>query len=249
MLLALAGEVPGEDFDHQHRAWGQVLRAHVQDGLADYAGLKAARDGLDAYLDLLASVSEARFARWRSEEQQAFLINLYNAATVHLIIDHYPVGSIKEIGSLLKGPWSQPVVRLFSEKVTLDHVEHERLRKTYDEPRIHFALVCAAKGCPPLRSEPYVPDRLDEQLEDQGRKFLGTPGRNFVDGKNRTLHLSPIFKWYATDFEKKAGSVMAYVRPFFSKEVSEKLGRGDFDIAYTNYDWSLNDSKSADSPR
>ena len=138
-------------FDQSHSRFDRVLKKFVKDGLVDYAGLKANPGELRRYLDELSTPSEMDFGRWMEKEQLAFLINLYNATTLRLIVDHYPVKSIKDIGNLWKGPWDQPVVRLFGRKVTLNTIEHDILRKNYEEPRIHFALVCAARGCPPLR--------------------------------------------------------------------------------------------------
>ena len=188
----------------------------------------------------VASVAEPDFKRWTEPQQLAFLINAYNAYTLQLIIDHHPVKSIKDIGGLLKGPWDQPVVRLFGRTLTLNHLEHEIIRKDYPDPRIHFALVCAARGCPPLRDEVYVADRLEEQLDDQARQFLATPAKNRVDAGTRTVYLSPIFKWYGADFEKKHGSVLAALQPYWPKASASALAQGGFKIRYTDYDWSLN---------
>lgn len=245
--LILAGLIAccqAEAFDHSHQLLSDILKQHVKDGVVNYAGLKAGRRELDRYLGRLAAAPEREFTNWSQPQQIAFLVNLYNAATLQLILDHYPVKSIKDIGSLLKGPWKQPVVRLFGQSVTLDHVEHEILRKKYEDPRVHFALVCAARGCPPLRTEAYAAERLEDQFEEQGRKFLSSPHKNHVDAANQTVYLSPIFKWFGDDFVKKSGSVLAFVRSYFPEE-TQKLIREEFTIRYTDYDWSLNDSAAA----
>src|ERR1051326_887668 len=212
-------------FDHSHALFDKVLKAHVKDALVNYPALKASPKDLNAYLDQLAGVSEADFQKWTEKQQLAFLINLYNAATLRLITDNYPIASIKKIGGLLSGPWKQEVVRLFGQITTLDHLEHQVLRKKYTEPRVHFAIVCAAHGCPPLRSEAYVAEQLDAQLDDQGRKFLGTAAKNSVDARARTLYLSPIFKWFSEDFEKKSGTVQKFVAPFFPDAARPGAGR------------------------
>ena len=239
----LAVTASAAEFDHTHARLDQLLKRHVTDALVDYPALKADAKQLDACLDELAAVREADFQKWTQPPQLAFLINLYNAATLRLILDHYPIKSIKQIGSLLKGPWDQPVVRLFGATVTLGHVEHEILRKKYTEPRVHFAIVCAALGCPTLRNEAYVGDKLDAQLDDQGKKFLGNNRKNSVDAKNRVLNLSPIFKWFSGDFEKKSGTVLKFVTPFFPADAQAELAKGNFKISYTDYDWSLNEKK------
>ena len=132
------------------------------------------------------------------------------------------------------------MVRLFGRTVTLNNLEHDIIRKDYPDPRIRFALVCAARGCPPLRDEVYVADHLEEQLDDQARQFLATPTKNRVDASARTVYLSPIFKWYGADFEKKHGSVLSALQPYWPKENGSALAQGGFRIRYTDYDWSLN---------
>ena len=240
--LTLTASTAAADFDHSHALLDQVLKAHVQDALVNYPALKANPKDLNAYLDQLAAVTEADFQKWPEKQQLAYLINLYNAATLRLILDHYPIASIKKIGGFLSGPWKQEVVRLFGKTTTLGAVEHEILRVKYTEPRVHFAIVCAAYGCPPLRSEAYVADRLGQQLDDQGKRFLGTAAKNSVDARARVLYLSPIFKWFSEDFEKKSGSVIKFVAPFFPDDARKEIDKGGLKIKYTGYDWSLNDS-------
>ena len=232
------------DFDPSHRLYGEVLVRFVQGGLVDYASLKADRGKLDLYLDQLAAVPKDRFKTWSPQERLAFLINLYNASTLRLIIDHYPVKSIKGIGSFFKGPWDQEVVRVFGDTITLNTLEHKIIRPEYREPRAHFALVCAAMGCPPLRGEPYAAAELQGQLDDQGRLFLSATHKNRVDAAGRTVYLSPIFKWYAEDFQKKSGSVLSFVEPYFPEGAAKGLPAGGYSVKYTEYDWSLNERKA-----
>ena len=238
ILLSLCAARAAE-FDHTHAALDRVLKARVKNERVDYPALKADSKDLDAWLQSAGAVTEAEFNRWTQPQQLAFLMNLYNAATLRLILDHYPLKSIKDIGSLFKGPWKQEVVPLLGKTVTLEHLEHQVLRKKYAEPRVHFAIVCAAKGCPPLRAEAFVADKLDVQLDEQGRVFLGTKEKNRVEAGARTIYLSPIFKWFSEDFEKKSGSVVKFVTPFFSAE-DQKALRPDWKVSYTDYDWSLN---------
>ena len=228
-----------DEFDQTHALFDGVLKHYVNDARVDYAGLKNKPQDLNRYLTQVANVSEVDFKKWNEQQQIAFLINAYNAYTLQLILDHYPVKSIKDIGSFLTGPWDQPVVKLFGDTITLNTVEHKILRKNYAELRIHFALVCAAKGCPPLRSEAYVGARLDQQLNDQAKQFLATTNKNRVEAGEQVVYLSPIFKWYGADFEKKSGSVLAALKRYWpAKPVA---GYEDFKIRYTDYDWSLNE--------
>ena len=230
------------EFDHTHAALDRVLKARVKNERVDYVALKKDSKDLDAWLKSAGAVTEAEFNRWTQPQQLAFLINLYNAATLKLIVDHYPVKSIKDIGNVFKGPWKQEVVPLLGKTVTLDYLEHGVLRKKYTEPRVHFAIVCAAKGCPPLRAEAFVADKLNEQLDEQGRIFLGTQEKNRWDAGARVLYLSPIFKWFSEDFEKKSGSVVKFVAPYFPAEAQKQIQAAKSpDIRYTDYDWSLNE--------
>jgi hypothetical protein len=243
-LFALATSLRADaarEFDKGHGTYGQVLAAHVHDGLVDYASLNRNPAMLDQYLDQVAAVPEAEFRRWSEDDRLALLLNLYNAATLKLIVDHYPVNSIKDIGGFLRGPWKQKVVRLFGRVITLDHLEHEIIRKDYPDARAHFALVCAARGCPPLRAEAYSGTRLGEQMDANGKAFLGQSEKNRVDAANRTVHLSPIFKWFSEDFERHAGSVLNFVTPYFSEPDRQALERHEYRIRHTDYDWTLND--------
>lgn len=231
------------DFDHEHAQLDHVLKRRVDArARVDYRALKRDRKDLDAWLKAAAAVSRPDFDSWTKPQQLAFLVNLYNAGTLRLIVDNHPVASIKKIGNLFKGPWDQKVVRLFGETVTLGHIEHDLLRGNYSEPAIHFAIVCAAKGCPPLRAEAYTADKLSAQLDDQGRVFLGQRDKNRIDLANRTLHLSPIFKWFDEDFKRKSGTVQKFVTGYFPEGYHNRLNAGKFKIRYTDYDWSLNEA-------
>ena len=244
--LALAGMAgvacaAAAAFDPSHALLSSVLRQHVREARVDYAALKAAPADLDRYLAQLASVPREEFKSWEPPARIAFLLNAYNAWTLRLVATHYPVKSIKEIGTLLSGPWDQRIVNLFGQTVSLDTLEHQVLRKEYNEPRLHFALVCAARSCPPLRDEAYVGERLSGQLDDQARRFLATASKNRVVAGERTVYLSPLFKWYAGDFEKNSGSVLAALQSYWPKDAAAALEKGGFKIRYTEYDWSLND--------
>jgi len=230
LCLLMAGPAMAQTFDHAHAQFTDILQARVADGAVDYAALKADEQALNDYLDTLAAVPEAQFKTWTEAQQIAFLANLYNASTLRLILDHYPLKSIKKIGSIFKGPWDQPAVRLFGETITLNNLEHDILRKDYKEPRLHMALVCAAKGCPPLRSEAYTAEKLDKQLDDQSRTFLSSPAGLLIDRKKGVASISSIFKWYGSDFPS--------VPAFIEEQTGESTD--GLKIRYLSYDWSLN---------
>ena len=229
-------------FGQTHARYAAALSNFVKNGRVDYAGLQSAPQDLDAYLNDLARVTPEEFATWSRENRLALLLNLYNAQTLRLILDHYPLKSIRDIGTLPAAAWRELVARFGGQIMTLDHLENKIIRPDYDEPRVHFALVCAANGCPPLRSEPYVGDRLDEQLDDQAKQFLAIVEKNHFDVAQNTLWLSPIFKWYKEDFTGKAGSLAAYVKPFLPQESRRALERSSkLKVLHTNYDWNLNE--------
>jgi hypothetical protein len=179
----------------------------------------------------MGRIQKKDFDSWTSEQRLAFLINLYNASTLRLIRDHYPVKSIKDIGGWFKGPWDQPIVTLFGKQVTLDHLEHDIIRKQFKEPRIHMALVCAAKGCPPLRREAYTADKLESQLADQSRQYLASPTGLIIDKTKGKVFISSIFKWYGSDFP----SVSNFIEKYSGKKLK------GLKIDYLDYDWSLNE--------
>ncbi|MGI9239864.1 MAG: DUF547 domain-containing protein [Verrucomicrobiales bacterium] len=227
------------EFDHGHRILDEILKRHVESGLVDYRSLASDRPALEDYLNELAAVTEAEFDSWARDQQLAMLINLYNAATLRLVLDHYPVGSIKDIGGLFKRPWSIDSLSLFGKATTLGHVEHDLLRENYNEPRIHFAIVCAALGCPELRRGAFTAPLIDTQLNEQGEKFFRDKSKNRVDLAASTLHVSKVFKWFKDDFEP-LGGVIGIARSYLPEEEASSL-RDDFKIRYTNYDWSLNE--------
>jgi hypothetical protein len=152
--------------------------------------------------------------------------------------------SIKKIGSWLSTPWKIQFFKLFGEPHALDDIEHKMIRQWFNEPRIHFALVCAAKSCPPLRSEAYTADRLEAQLNDAARNFLTDKDRNYFDPSTSTLYLSSIFKWYGSDFNAKYISDRHFIAPFMARDelTVEKIVSESTPLEYLSYDWSLNDA-------
>ena len=173
----------------------------------------------------------------------AFLINSYNAFTVKLVIDHYPVASIKKIGGMFTNPWGIEFFSLLEGRIkALDPIEHGNLRPKFKDYRIHAAVNCASVSCPPLRHEAYVGDRLDGQLEEQMRVWLADNTRNDFDGVNVTVKISKIFEWYKEDFDnwsEGVTSVLAKYAPTAAKAVLSKKPV----IEYLDYDWALSDSK------
>lgn len=244
LLWGIAAGVAGAEPAASHlppftSSLAEALHRFVRDGRVDYAGLKASPETLNTFLTAVAGLREEDYRAWPPSAQIAFWLNLYNAATLKLVMEHYPVRSIRDIRGLFQGPWDQPLVRVFGQRLSLNSVEHQILRKQFREPRIHFALVCAAKGCPPLRNEPYTAEGLEAQLNDQARKFLDETHKNRIDPSLRTVFLSPLFRWYREDFEQGGRSLLATLRPWWSR-----LPPDDYEhyaIRWTQYDWSLNE--------
>lgn len=244
MMCWSAGAAPVEapGFDHRHTRLAALLERHVRDGAVDYRGLKRDRAELAGYLDELAGVKEREFNSWVVPERLAYLINLHNAQVLLMVVDRYPVGRFSRVTGWFGGdPREKPVVRLFGNTTTLNVIVHNMLRRHYAEPAIHFALCSAARGGPPLRPEPYLPDRIYEQFADQGRTFLSTGPWNRVDVPHRKLYLSPVFKWYREDFVRKAGSLDAYVRIYLRDDLAQAMRDRRFAVRFTSYDHGLND--------
>jgi hypothetical protein len=238
-------------FDHEHKAWDALLREHVvlvEGGKASqlrYAGMAQERAALRQYLEGLSRVGEAEFQGWSPPQQVAFLINAYNAYTVEKILKRYPdIRSVWDFGKFFGNPFRDEFFSLLGRKASLDAIEHGMLRKRYAEPRLHFALNCASVGCPMLREEAYVAPRLEQQLEEQTVRFLSDRSRNrYREGR---LEVSMIFDWFRDDFEPREAFLLRYaallgVPPGLSASSMPKL-------AFLDYDWSLNDSRSS-SPR
>ena len=233
-----------------YQDYAEVLKIYVDEaGLVDYSTLQANREQLDRFNQSLGRVDPETYASWSEERQIAFLTNAYNALTLQSIIDQQPIkDSIRDIS----GVWNRRKFALVGEDKTLDNIEHDILRKEFNEPRIHVALVCAAISCPPLRNEPYLATALDTQLSDQTAKFAASPHGLKIDREDRRVYLSSIFKWYGQDFEETYGvrdkfegnskqkAVLNYFNSALDSPSQEFLERGDYRVKYLDYDWSLN---------
>lgn len=202
------GPSSGAHFDHDHSAWTAVLQRYVQSCFVDYAGLKKnGQAKLDTYLRSLESVRRSHYDSWTREQQLAYWINAYNAYMVQLILNHYPLKSIRSIGLLPGAAFRDdfiPLKGVLGKTLSLNNIEHEILRKQFQEPRIHFAIVCASKSCPILRPEAYRAKDLHSQLDDAARAFIRDSSKNSFEPGARTLRLSSIFKWFREDFEREA---------------------------------------------
>lgn len=228
-----------------HGAFSALLARHVRDGLVNYDAFRDSPE-FARYLAGLARVDPATLPR---AEQLVLWINAYNAYTIAQINAHEERRSIRNINrmfGLVKagGAWSEPMATVGGIRYTLDQIEHEQIRPVFKEPRVHFALVCAALGCPPLRSEAFTAERLEQQLEEQARTFLReSPSKNRVDVAARTVYLSPIFDWYGRDFASDQRGLQRWLSRYWPAGPERSLlEAGTARIRWTSYDWSLNGS-------
>jgi hypothetical protein len=221
-----------------HSLYADLLNKYVKDGVVNYQGFKNEEKRLDEYLKVLEGTDTGKLSR---NEQLAFYINVYNATTIKLILSGYPgIRSIWDLGSRIfksKSPFRKNIVRIEGKAISLDDLEHGIIRPRFKEPRIHFAVNCASKSCPPLISEPYQGSILDQQLDDSTRAFLNNAERNRLEG-NR-LYVSKIFKWFEEDFND---DVVGFFLIFADAEIKEKLtaDKDKIKVKYLDYDWSLN---------
>jgi hypothetical protein len=264
LILTAGSPASAQSYDHSNASFTTLLKKHVvvldggRSSQVKYAELLKDRGALKAYLDSVASIREAEFEAWTKPQRLAFLVNTYNAATLELILQNYPVKSIKDIGSVFDNRWKRKFIKLFGREVSLDGIEHEMLRKpgAYNEVRVHYAVNCASIGCPALREEAFAADRLEKQLEEQAVRFLSDRTRNRL--ANSVLETSMIFKWFIEDWERgytgfdgKTPAIKSREQYFarYAKNLADsvtdqtKIAEAMVSITHLDYDWSINDKK------
>ncbi len=243
-----------------NEAWGQLLSKFVINSRVDYARLKKHPGLLKQSLKEFSRVSRQTFGKWDRKDQIAFWINAYNLFTIKAIVDDYPPKggnllyprvSIRQIGRV----WVMTVYRAAGQRVSLSQIEHDILRGVFKEPKIHFALVCASLGCPPITTVPYEGETLDEMMEQQIRNYLSDAEHGLRwDEESRTLSLSEIFSWFGEDFgyyytvhklfpdlPRKKRNVLNFIWEFIPEELQKSLTADEFKVTFLDYDWSLND--------
>jgi len=216
-----------------HTDWTKLLQRHVtKEGKVDYKGLQSDNSLLQSYLTKLSKHPPGD--NWSDEDKLAYWINAYNAYTVKLILDNYPLNSIKEIGDglpMVNSPWDIKFFKIGGVDFDLNTIEHEILRKQFNEPRIHFAINCASFSCPKLRNEAFEADALEHQLEEQASDFINNTSKNRIS--ETESRLSKIFDWFQSDFTKLT-TLTEYIRQYNSK-ISDNT-----EIKYLEYNWELN---------
>ncbi|GAA4831464.1 DUF547 domain-containing protein [Algivirga pacifica] len=220
-----------------HSSWSRLLQKHVQEnGRINYEGFKEDEQAFQEYLDLLRE-NHPNPETWNEAEQLAYWLNAYNAFTIELILKNYPLKSIKDINTVnipfVHSPWTIKFIEIQGKKYSLDNIEHDFLRKEFEEPRIHFAIVCASISCPNLRREAYTAQQINQQLQEEAIAFINDPSKNKI-GKNE-VQLSKVFSWFKGDFTKN-GSLINFINQYSKIKIEEGA-----EIDYLDYNWALNE--------
>lgn len=212
---------PSHFFEHVD----EFMKKYVQNGKVDYEAILAEPSELNVLLSMV------EYGPHKPEFHKAFWINAYNLLVIKSVVDNYPLKSPMDV----PGFFDIILHKAAGKKITLNNIENKILRATYDDPRIHFALVCAAKSCPVLKSGAYFPDGLDTQLTEQTEKAMDDPKFIRVNGVKKKVEVSEIFKWYRTDF-KAHGDIRGFINKYKNRQLPS-----DYTLAYYTYDWKLND--------
>lgn len=212
-----------------HDNWSALLKKHVSaDGKVSYKGLKKDLSSVDAYIaDLKKNAPEAS---WTSNEKKAYWINAYNAFTVKLILNKYPVKSIKDLKFDGKSAWDYKWIEIGDAKLSLNDIENKKLREAFKDPRIHFVINCASYSCPILLNKAVTADKVDAMLTEQTKKFLADKTRNKITAEK--VEVSELFKWYADDF----GDLITFLNKYAAVKI-----KSDAPISYLTYNWNINE--------
>ena len=232
-------------FDHTYKTWDKILKKYViknkNQSYVNYKNLKKNDESFKQFVNSIGEVEKEEFEKFSNNQKVAFLINSYNALTIKLIIDNYPVASIKDLGSFWSTPWKKKIFNLFGKKRHLDYIEHGILRKIFKDPRLHFAVNCASLGCPSLLGYSINEQNLEKYLSVAEKNFLENREKNFYSHQEKTIYLSPIMKWYRSDFEEKFGSLKNYIKN--KRRLLDLKDVENVEISFSNYSWKLNDFK------
>jgi hypothetical protein len=236
ILFAMCFVLTAEVTPGLHDAWDKLLHKYVKDGAVDYKGFSSDSKVLDGYLEKLEKENISSCSPGR---KLAFWINAYNAFTVKLILNHYPIKSIRKISN----PWGQRVWKAAGQTLSLDHIEHKILRREFKEPRIHFAVVCASIGCPDLQDFAFRGDKIKEQLALVARKFFASAKHFYIrkNGDTVIIYISKIFNWFGKDFGKNKEERIAFMVTYLDQSTADKIKKAkSVKFKYLPYDWNLN---------
>ncbi len=224
--------------------YNKTLKKYLnKSGMLDYKNLKNNSKIFDLFIKQILNLKKNDYNKFTKKEKLAFWLNTYNALTIKIILNNFPLKSIMD----LKDPFNKIKFRVLGSHVSLNNIENNIIRKYFKEPRIHMALVCAAIGCPTLRNEPFIAKKLDFQLKNQTKKFLSSKKNFKIDKNKNIIYVSSIFKWYSTDFIIKNKSLEESLMIFISKYIDKKqlkvlntLVKIKFKVKYLYYNWKLN---------
>ncbi len=238
---------PNSTMTVDHNAWDKILSVYIAaspDGINRFAYGRVAKADGKALKSYLAKLQGVKVTALKADEQRAFWINLYNALTIDVVLDHYPVKTIRDIslggGLFAIGPWKKELVTVEGRKLSLDNIEHDILRKVWKDPRVHYAVNCASNSCPNLMIKAFTGANLDQMLTQGARDYVNH--RRGVNVNGGRLRLSNVYDWYARDFGSTDAAVIAHVSGYAEPALKEQLARIK-SIAGYDYDWSLNEAK------
>ncbi|ARV06496.1 hypothetical protein BTO04_07190 [Polaribacter sp. SA4-10] len=215
----------------QTSIFNSLLEKHVsKDGIVDYISFKNDEAKLDSYISYLEKTAPA--SSWSENKQKAFWINAYNAYTIKIILENYPLKSIMDIKKEGKSAWKIPFAKVGGETYTLDHIEHEILREKLFDPKIHVGVNCASGSCPKLGNKAFTEENIETELTRLMKEFINDASRNKISTSK--VQVSSIFDWFKDDFTKN-GSVIDFLNTYSDTEISSKAK-----ISYLKYNWTLN---------
>lgn len=245
---SLLAALPSFAAEPDYSAWTGLLQKYYDRGKGmDYAGLK--KNDYATLAKLSDDLGKVDVAALTKPEQLAFWINLYNISTVKLITDNYPTKSIRDLSTdpfVRLNVFKKPIVPRGGAMLALNDIENDRIREGFKDPRIHFAINCAARSCPPMRTEAFTGARLNEQLDDTARQFFAGPGAPRIKGsKGRfTMTLSKVLDWFEDDFKKwGGGGIVAFTMKYLPPDRARLIAGSKVSLEYFDYDWNLNDWK------
>lgn len=222
---------------HKHTIWDELTKKYVaESGFVDYKGLISEKEKLNEYLHMLSTNHPNE--TWSSNDRKAYWINAYNAFTIKLIVANYPVETIKDLGGRIyrvNTPWDIKFINIEGKEYHLNDLEHNILRKEWNDGRIHAAVNCASVSCPKLMQGAYIGSRLDDQLDTQMKDFIHDETKNDISNPKK-IKLSKLFRWFSGDFKTDGQSVISFINQYTASPLPESAK-----IEYLDYDWGLND--------
>ncbi len=224
-----------------HGIFDRLLAKYVSDGMVDYISWKA--DDLEAFREYVDSLEDININGWMDDEKKAFWINAYNAITIYAVLERIPKNRILSKAfsvMMIPGFFNGIKYKVAGEDLTLNEIENDKLLAGFGDPRIHFVIVCASRSCPGIQERAFIPEGLDDTLDEATRGFLSDNTKNRLDKERGVLYLSNIFKWYKNDFVEDFGSLEDYVKRYIDPKDTEYIEENRPGIKFLYYDWFVN---------